>query len=268
MQGLLEDKVAVITGAGSGVGRAAALIFASHGAKLVTADINADAVEETAAQVRAAGGEAVAQRCDVSQAAQVDALVAAAVAAYGRLDIMYNNAGITNPPKAGASRMLVDAGQDDIDLLYRVNVNGVIFGCQAATRQFMEQDPDSKGQRGVIVNTASVVGLTGYGSVLYASTKGAITTLTRALAMELAPDGIRVNSVCPSGMPTNFMPGVAGSEAALASMGSIHPLGRHITPEECASGALFLASDLSANTTGHNLPVDGGFSAGRVMPRR
>jgi NAD(P)-dependent dehydrogenase (short-subunit alcohol dehydrogenase family) len=234
----------------------------------VVADINQAAVEETAAQVKAAGGEALAQTCDVSQAGQVEALVAAAVAAYGRLDVMYNNAGITNPPKAGGSRKLVDAAQDDIELLYRVNVNGVIFGCQAATRQFMSQEPDAKGQRGVIVNTASVVGLVGYGSVLYASTKGAITTLTRALAMELAPDGIRVNSVCPSGMPTNFMPGVAQSEAALASMAATHPLGRAIAPEDCANGALFLASDLSGNITGHNLPVDGGFSAGQTMKRR
>ncbi len=270
MEGLLQGKVAVITGAGSGVGRAASLIFSAHGAKLVIADINTAAVEETAAQVKAAGGEAIARACDVSKADQVDALVAAAVAAYGRLDVMYNNAGLTNPPRAGdvGTRKLVQVEQDEIDLLYRVNVNGVIYGCQAATRQFQKQAAEGQGRGGVIVNTASVVGLTGYGSVLYSSTKGAITTLTRSLAMELAPDGIRVNSVCPSGMPTNFMPGVAQSEAALASMGATHPLGRHVTPEECANGALFLASDLSANTTGHNLPVDGGFASGQVMRRR
>jgi NAD(P)-dependent dehydrogenase (short-subunit alcohol dehydrogenase family) len=265
MEGLLEGKIAVITGAGSGVGRVASLIFARHGAKVVAADVNAAAVDETAAQVKAAGGEAIARTCDVSQADQVTALVAAAAERFGRLDIMYNNAGITNPPKPGSSglRTLTTVEQDEIDLLYRVNVNGVIYGCQAATRQFQRQ-----GGGGVIVNTASVVGLVGYGSVLYSSTKGAITTMTRSLAMELASEGIRVNSVCPSGMPTNFMPGVAGSEAALASMGSIHPLGRHITPEDCANGALFLASDLSANITGHNLPVDGGFSAGQTMKRR
>ena len=267
MQGLLEGKIAVITGAGSGVGRAAALIFARHGAKLVVADVNAGAVEDTAAQVQAAGGEAVAQACDVSKADQVTALVAAAAEKFGRLDVMYNNAGITNLPRPGdtGTRKLIQVEQDEIDLLYRVNVNGVIYGCQAATRQFQSQA--GKGG-GVIVNTASVVGLTGYGSVLYSSTKGAITTLTRSLAMELAGDGIRVNSVCPSGMPTNFMPGVAQSEAALASMASVHPLGRPISPEDCANGALFLACDLSANITGHNLPVDGGFSSGQVMRRR
>lgn len=264
MQGLLEGKIGVITGAGSGVGRAAALIFSAHGARLVVADINAAAVEETAAQVKAAGGEAIARTCDVSKADQVDALVAAAVQTYGRLDVMYNNAGLTNLPRPGdvGTRKLIQVEQDEIDLLYRVNVNGVIYGCQAATRQFQSQ-----GGGGVIVNTASVVGLTGYGSVLYSSTKGAITTLTRSLAMELAHDNIRVNSVCPSGMPTNFMPGVT-SEAAIASMSATHPLGRPIAPEDCANGALFLASDLSSNITGHNLPVDGGFSSGQVMRRR
>lgn len=273
MQGLLEGKIAVITGAGSGVGRAASLIFAKHGAKIVAADVNIAAVEETAALVQAAGGEAISRSCDVSKADQVTALVAAAVERFGRLDIMYNNAGITNPPKPGDTgmRKLAMVEQDEIDLLYRVNVNGVIYGCQAATRQFQAQadaEANAERGRGVIVNTASVVGLVGYGSVLYSSTKGAITTLTRSLAMELAGDGIRVNSVCPSGMPTNFMPGVAQSEAALASMGATHPLGRAISPEDCANGALFLASDLSANITGHNLPVDGGFSAGQTMRRR
>jgi NAD(P)-dependent dehydrogenase (short-subunit alcohol dehydrogenase family) len=270
MDGLLEGKIAVITGAGSGVGRAASLIFARHGAKVVAADVNGQAAEETAAQVAAEGGEAIAQACDVSKADQVDALVTAAVARFGRLDIMYNNAGITNLPKPGDTglRSLVKIEQDEIDLLYSVNVNGVIYGCQAAIRQFEKQADEGLGGGGVIVNTASVVGLIGYGSVLYSSTKGAITTLTRSLAMELAHQGIRVNSVCPSGMPTNFMPGVAHSETALASMSATHPLGRPIAPEDCANGALFLASDLAANITGHNLPVDGGLAAGHTMKRR
>jgi NAD(P)-dependent dehydrogenase (short-subunit alcohol dehydrogenase family) len=266
MEGLLEGKVAVITGAGSGVGRAASLIFARHGAKVVAADVNAEAVEETVAQVEADGGTAIARTCDVSQAEQVDAIVQAAVDEFGRLDVMYNNAGITNPPKPGQQglRRLVDVDQAEIDKLYAVNVQGVINGCNAAVRQFEKQD----GPKGVIVNTASVAGLIGYGSVLYGSTKGAVTTLTRALALELAPSGIRVNSVCPAGMPTNFMPGVAQSESARQSMAASHPLGRPIEPEECANGALFLASDLASNITGVNLPVDGGLSAGTPLQRR
>jgi len=258
MQGLLEEKVAVITGAGSGVGRAASLIFARHGAKVVAADVNDAAVQETIGQVTAEGGTGLARTCDVGEASAVDALVAAAVEAFGRLDIMYNNAGITIIPKPGQGmRKFVDAEQEDIDRLYRVNVYGVFNGCRAAIMQFEAQSGG-----GVIVNTASVTGLIGYGSVVYGTTKGAITTLTRSLALELAPQGIRINSVCPAGMPTNFMPGVAASEAALASMSASHPLGRPIAPEDCANAALFLASDLASNMTGVNLPVDGGLSAG------
>lgn len=273
MRGLVEGKVAVITGAGSGVGRAAALLFARHGAKLALADIDAANAEETAAMVRAEGGEAIAQACDVGDEAQMTAVVAAAVAAYGRLDIFYNNAGITVRPRPGQGvRRFVDTEQADIDAVYGVNVNGVINGCKAAIRQFESQisqagGPDEAGVGGVIVNTASVAGLIGYGGAVYGSSKGAVTLLTRTLALELAPQRIRINSVCPAGMPTNFMPGLQHSDAAKASMGAAHPLGRPIDPMDCAQAALFLASDLASNITGVNLPVDGGLSAG-VQVRR
>jgi NAD(P)-dependent dehydrogenase (short-subunit alcohol dehydrogenase family) len=263
MQGLLEGKVAIITGAGSGVGRAAALIFARHGAKVAVADIDAAAIDDTVKAVTGNGAAAIARICDVGDARAVDGLVAAAVEAFGRLDIMYNNAGITiQPGPERRVRSFADSEQSDIDRLYRVNVNGVINGCKAAIRQFTTQ-----GGGGVIVNTASVAGLIGYGGVIYGSTKGAVIALTRTLALEVAAKGIRVNSVCPAGMPTKFMPGLAQSEAARASMGAAHPLGRPIEPEECANAALFLASDLASNITGVNLPVDGGLSAG-VAPKR
>jgi NAD(P)-dependent dehydrogenase (short-subunit alcohol dehydrogenase family) len=261
MQGLLQGKIAIITGAGSGVGRAAALLFAQHGAKLVVADIDAAAVEATAAAV---GAAAIARTCNVAKAEEVDALVAAAAEKYGRLDIMYNNAGITLAliPGKGMKRF-VDCDQADADKLFGVNVYGVINGCRAAIRQFEAQG----GAPGVIVNTASVAGLIGYGGTIYGATKGAITTLTRALALELAPQRIRVNSVCPAGMATNFSPG-SKSEQGIASMSEQHPLGRPIDPEECAAGALFLASDLASNMTGVNMPVDGGLSAGIPLRSR
>jgi NAD(P)-dependent dehydrogenase (short-subunit alcohol dehydrogenase family) len=264
VKGLVDSKVVIITGAGSGVGHAAALLFARHGAKVVCADVDAASVQATAAAVKAEGGSAIAQTCDVGDASAVDALVDVAVRTFGRLDIMYNNAGITIQPKAGTGlRRFVDATQEDIDRLYRVNVAGVMNGCKAAIRRFEEQ-----GGGGVIVNTASVAGLIGYGGVVYGSTKGAVTTLTRALAIEVATQGIRINSVCPAGMPTNFISGGAGaSDAARASMAATHPLGRPIEPMECASAALFLASDLASNITGVNLPVDGGLSAGIPMRR-
>jgi NAD(P)-dependent dehydrogenase (short-subunit alcohol dehydrogenase family) len=263
MDGLVRGKAAIITGAGSGVGRAAARLFAAHGATLLLADINTAACEETAAQVKAAGGEAIARTCNVADAGEVDALVAAAVAAFRRLDIMYNNVGITITPKAdGSGRRFIEASQADIDRLFAVNVYGVMNGCRAAARQF-----EAQGSGGAIVSTASVVGLIGMGNAVYSATKGAVVALTRTLAIEFAPLGIRVNSVCPSGMPSNFMPG-SQSEAGLASMASHHPLGRHIDPAECASAALFLASDLASNVTGVNMPVDGGLSAGVPVRRK
>ena len=251
MADLLQGKVAIITGAGSGVGRAASLLFARHGAKVVSADIDSAAVEATVAEVKAQGGIAVGRMCNVADAAAVDMLVKAAVDTFGRLDVMYNNAGITiqNTPGQG-SRRFVDAAQPDIDRLFAVNVGGVINGCKAAIRQF-----EAQGGGGVIVNTASVSGLIGYGSVIYGSTKGAVTTLTRTLALEVAGQGIRINSVCPAGMPTKFIGmDLSKSPAAMASMGAAHPLGRPIDPLDCANGALFLASDLASNITGVTCP--------------
>ncbi len=266
MQGLIDGKVAVITGAGSGVGKAAALLFARHGAKVVAADIDKAWVDDTVAQVAAEGGQALAEVCDVGDAAAVERLVQSAVDTFGRLDIMYNNAGVTVPGIPGRGlRSLLETDQAAIDKVYRVNVFGVLNGCRAAIAAFERQ-----GGPGVIVNTASVAGLIGWGGVAYGSTKGAVTNMTRTLALELAAKGIRVNSVCPAGMPTHFAgmdPDGPQAAAIRAGMGKTHPLGQVIEPMDCANAALFLASDLAANITGVNLPVDGGLSAG-VPPKR
>lgn len=259
LKGLVDGKVIIITGAGSGVGLAACLLFAEHGGKIVAADINVESVEQAAAAVTSRGGNAIAVQCDVTRAESVDELVRAAIDHYGRLDVMYNNAGITTQP----GQTFMDASDQDMARLTAVNINGVIHGCQSAIRQF-----DAQGDGGAIVSTASVAGLIGFGGVLYGSSKGAITTLTRTLALEVAGKGIRVNAVCPAAMPTNFGGGVLkSSEAARQHTGAIHPLGRVIEPEECAAAALFLASDLASNITGVNLPVDGGLSAGKPMNR-
>jgi NAD(P)-dependent dehydrogenase (short-subunit alcohol dehydrogenase family) len=263
MEGLLQGKSVVITGAGSGVGREASELFASHGARLVCADIRTDLLEETVSAVKGAGGEARAVRCDVSRKAEVDAAVAAAVQAYGRLDVIFNNVGIASPKTpAGMLAQLVENTEEQIDLLIAVNVKGVMFGCQAAIAQFRAQ-----GGGGAIVNTASAAGLMGWGGVLYGATKGAVVNLTRALAMEVARDGIRVNNINPGGMPTRFVTGDRGPlpEAALERMGQSHPLGKVISPLDAAKAALFLASDLSSNITGVNLPVDGGMTAGKPL---
>lgn len=266
MQGLLEGKVVVITGAGSGVGRAATLLFTEHGAKVIAADVDLASAEQTVEMTRAQGGEAKAVACNVADPASVDAAVAAAVDGYGRLDVIYNNAGITVSTIPGKGlRSLADLPLDEMRRVEDVNINGVVYGCQAAIRQF-----EAQGSGGVIVNTASVAGLFGYGGVLYGATKGAVTALTRTLAIEVAPQNIRVNSVCPAGMLTHYSgmdPDSPNAEQIKAGMGKAHPLGRPIDPRETASAALFLASDLASNITGVNLPVDGGLTAGRSIGR-
>jgi NAD(P)-dependent dehydrogenase (short-subunit alcohol dehydrogenase family) len=264
MQGLLEGKVAVITGAGSGLGRAAVKLWAEHGAKVIAADIDFPNAEETVALAGAPQGQVKAVECNVADPAAVEAAVKLAVETFGRLDIIYNNAGITVMPVPGVGlRKLVDLPPEDMRNVEDVNINGVIYGCQAAIRQF-----EAQGGGGAIVNTASVAGLMGYGGVLYGSTKGAVVALTRSLAIEVADQGIRVNSVCPAGMLTHYSgmdPDSENRDKILESMGRHHPLGKAIDPEDTAAAAMFLASDLAKNITGVLLPVDGGLSAGRKV---
>jgi NAD(P)-dependent dehydrogenase (short-subunit alcohol dehydrogenase family) len=257
---LLEGKVAVITGAGSGVGRASALRFAEEGASVICADVDLDRVKETVAKVEAAGGIAVAERSDVSQDAEVASTIATGVARFGRLDIMFNNVGIPTPRLGMAFE---DHTVEDFERLTSVNFRGVFLGCKHAVIQFKRQ-----GGGGVILNTGSVAGLVGWGGTVYGATKGAVHQLTRAVAVETAPFGIRVNAICPAGMPfTNFM-AAGGMDTTSVDMdeiakhtGSMHPLGRPISAEDCAEAAVYLCSDRAANVTGILLPVDGGYIA-------
>jgi NAD(P)-dependent dehydrogenase (short-subunit alcohol dehydrogenase family) len=266
VEGLIAGKVAVITGAGSGVGRAAAQLFTRHGSKVVAADINLESARETVALIKAEGGSAQAVACNVADESAVNAAVKTAVESYGRLDIMYNNAGISASIATDRKlKTLLETSISDIQRVEAVNVHGVIFGCQAAIRQFLAQ-----GRGGVIVNTASVAGLIGFGGTAYGATKGAVVSLTRTLALEWAADGIRVNSVCPAGMLTHFAgmnPEDADAESIRSRMGAMYPLGHAIDPMDCANAALFLASDMAASITGVNLPVDAGLAAG-VKARR
>jgi len=257
---LLTNKVVVITGAGSGVGRASARRFGEEGAAVVCADIDLDSVKETVAELEAAGSQAVAERCDVSEDADVAAAVASAVGHFGRLDVMFNNVGIPTP-RLGMS--FEEHTLEDFERLAAVNFRGVFLGCKHAVVRFKEQ-----GDGGVILNTGSVAGLVGWGGTVYGATKGAVHQLTRAVAVEVAPFGIRVNAICPAGMPyTGFMAAggmtVSGADldAVAAHTGSMHPLGRPITAEDCAEAAVYLCSDGAANVTGVLLPVDGGYVA-------
>jgi NAD(P)-dependent dehydrogenase (short-subunit alcohol dehydrogenase family) len=257
---LLEGKSCVITGAGSGVGRASALIFAREGAKVVAADVMQDWADETVQLVKEQGGTAVAAGCDVTREAQVEAAVATAVSTFGRLDVMFNNAGVSTPPGAGPFETYDD---DKWDRLMSINLRGVFYGMKHAILRFKQQ-----GEGGAIVNTGSAAGLVGWGGTVYGTTKGGVIQMTRTVAMEVAPFDIRINAICPASMPTtNF--GVHDPdkafqekpEQALAMSGQFHPLGRFITPEDCGEAAAFLASDRARNITGVMLPVDGGYTA-------
>jgi NAD(P)-dependent dehydrogenase (short-subunit alcohol dehydrogenase family) len=257
---LLKDKVTVITGAGSGVGRASALRFAEEGAAVVCADIDLDRAKETVAQLEAAGRQAVAERCDVAQDADVAATIASAVGHFGRLDVMFNNVGIPTPRLGMAFE---EHTIEDFERLSSVNFRGVFLGCKHAVLRFKEQ-----GDGGVILNTGSVAGLVGWGGTVYGATKGAVHQLTKAVAVEVAPFGIRINAICPAGMPyTGFMAAggmeVKGDDldAVAAHAGSMHPLGRPITAEDCAEAAVYLCSEAAANVTGVLFPIDGGYVA-------
>jgi NAD(P)-dependent dehydrogenase (short-subunit alcohol dehydrogenase family) len=255
---LLEDKVAVVTGAGSGVGRATALRFAEEGARVVCADIDPGRALSTAETI---GKAAVPFTADVSAEADVTAMLEAAAGNFGRLDILFNNVGIPTP-RLGST--LEDHSVEDFDRLVAVNLRGVFLGCKHAVIRFKRQ-----GSGGVILNTGSVAGLVGWGGTVYGATKGGVHQLTRAVAIEAAPFGIRVNAICPAGMPyTSFMsaggysgpPVEPGSQTAVR-VGESHPLGRPITAEDCAEAAVYLVSDGAANITGVLLPVDGGYVA-------
>lgn len=256
----LDGKSVVITGAGSGVGRASARLFAAEGAKVVVADVMDDWAGETVRLVTEAGGTAVAVHCDVTVETDVQAAIAAAVDAYGRLDVMFNNAGVTGM-KPGQS--FDDHSVEDYERLASINFRGVFLGCKHAVKQFKAQ-----GGGGVIVNTGSIAGMVGFGSVVYGATKGAVNQLTKGVAIECAPADIRCNAICPGTMPnTNFIrvgdakPFDDLDEQYLAFAAGFQPNGRVVSPEDCAAAALFLASDESRNITGVLLPVDGGFIA-------
>jgi NAD(P)-dependent dehydrogenase (short-subunit alcohol dehydrogenase family) len=261
VEGLLAGKSAVVTGAGSGVGRASALRFAEEGARVVCADLDPDRAKETVGLIEAAGGTAVAVAADVAVEDDVVAMLAAAADRFGRLDIVFNNAGIPTP-RLGAT--LEDHTVEDFQRLVAVNFLGVFLGCKHAVVRFKQQ-----GGGGVILNTGSVAGLVAWGGSVYGATKAAVHQLTRAVAIEGAPFGIRANAIGPAGMPfTNFM--AAGGLPSMGpddlqkvadQVGATHPLGRPIAADDCAEAAVYLVSDRAANVTGVLLPVDGGYVA-------
>lgn len=249
-EGRLGGKVAVITGAASGIGRASAERFAAEGARVVVADLDAEAAEKAAAAIAEDGGEATHVRCDVTRAEDARGMVEVAVERYGRLDVLFNNAGFTNPP-----RPVEETTEEDLDRALAVNVKGVFLCSRAAA-------PALRDGGGSIIVTASIMGVrTRPGFTAYAASKAAAIHLARTLALELAEDGIRVNCLAPVATDTPMLGTFVGDrdpEEGRAAFISTIPLGRLAQPADVASAALYLASDESAYITGVVLPVDGG----------
>jgi len=251
-----QDKVVVVTGAGSGIGKATALAFGREGAKVVAADVVAAAAEATAGQIKAAGGQAEPHQVDVSVGAEVERMITTTVERLGRLDVLMNNAGVA------FLLPLTQVPEEEWDRLMNVNLKGVYLGCKYAIPQMIRQG------KGAIVNTASIAGLRGFATFdTYCASKGGVVQLTKALAVEFAKMGVRVNCVCPGIIDTAMLDqGVArqgmDKTAFVQLAGEGHPMGRIGRPEEVAAAVLFLASDEASFITGVALPVDGGIWAG------
>ncbi|MFB9354883.1 glucose 1-dehydrogenase [Sneathiella chinensis] len=247
----LQDKVAIITGAGSGFGEGMAIRFAEEGAKVVVSDINEAAAKRVADDIIAKGGTALVDVTDVSQASDVAAMAKNTVDAYGRIDILVNNAGM--PQRNGS---LFDVDEETFQKIYDVNVKSVFLTTKAIVPIMLEQGG------GNIINISSTAALSPRpGLVWYNSSKGAVLTMTKAMAVELAPQQVRVNALCPviaqTGMTVEFMGGTDTQEIRDKFVSTI-PLGRMNTPRDLANAALWLASDEASFITGVALEVDGG----------
>lgn len=248
----LEGKTALITGAGSGMGRLAAEVFAREGAKVVATDISTDALQETVERVRGQGGEITGQAGDVRSAQDVRGWVERAVATYGQLDVLYNNAGIFPEEDGSVTEMDEEVYQRVID----VNLKGVSLCCKYGVPEMV------RAGGGSIVNVASFVALVGctVPQDAYTASKGAVLSLTRSLAVQFGPQHVRVNAICPGPIETPLLRELLSDEEARNRRLSRIPLGRFGRPEDIVNAALYLASDEASWTTGTTFVVDGGIS--------
>jgi NAD(P)-dependent dehydrogenase (short-subunit alcohol dehydrogenase family) len=244
-----DGKVALVTGAASGIGRATAIAFAEAGAAVVVADVDATRGEQTVQLIAGAGGRAVFQSCNVASEPEVEALLARAVSEYGRLDFAHNNAGINN--------LAVDEWESPHwDCSLSINLTGVMLCMRAQAKVMLSQGS------GAIVNTASINGLVGNASqAAYTATKHGVIGLTRHAALRWARKGIRVNCVCPGVVDTPMVEGVTARPELCKIVEGMTPMGRFGRPEEIAAGVLWLCSDAASFVTGHPLVIDGGATA-------
>jgi NAD(P)-dependent dehydrogenase (short-subunit alcohol dehydrogenase family) len=254
----LQDKVALITGAASGIGRESALRFAAEGASVVAVDLSVEAGEAVAAEVRAAGGQAIFVKADVASADDCQAMVAAAEAEFGKLNVLFNNAGIMHSDDDDAVR----TSEAVWDLTMNVNLKGVFLGCKFGIPALQ------RAGGGSIINTASFVALLGAATpqLAYTASKGGVLAMTRELAVIHARQGIRVNALCPGPLRTELLMKFLDTDAKKQRRLVHIPMGRFGLASEMAQAALFLASDESSYMTGSEFVVDGGITAAYVTP--
>ena len=248
----LNNKIAFVTGGGSGIGRATALAFADRGAKVVIADLNTDGGKETQRLIEEDGGEALFVSCDVGDAGEVAAAIDRCVAVYGRLDCAFNNAGIL-----GEMSTTADCSEENFDRIMRVNLKGVWLCMKHEIPQMIRQGG------GAIVNASSIAGLVGVaGQPIYVASKHGVTGLTKAVGVEYAQQGVRINAVCPGLIRTDLMERIFKANPELrGEANDWQPMGRVGEPEEVAEAVVWLSSDKASFVVGHTLTIDGGLVA-------